>query len=166
MHHRLSKSQYVKGRRCPKRLWLYNYQRELAGTHSAFQKGILEQGQEVGQLARLLFDGGELIGEDHTQAEVAVAHTKRAIDTGQTILYEAAFTFQDVLIRADIIKKNSEDTWDIYEVKSGTNLEEPKKEYLLDLAVQKYVLQGAGLPIGKFHIGITDRAYSFSKLGR
>lgn len=159
MHRRLSKSQYVKGRRCPKRLWLYNHHRELATPPSPFQKGILEQGQEVGELARERFPGGELIDEDHTAPEEALAHTRRAIESGQTTLYEAAFVFENVLVRADILVKNAEDTWDLYEVKSGTNRDEPKKEYLLDLAVQKYVLQGAALPVGKTHLVRLNRHY-------
>ncbi|MBI4402904.1 MAG: hypothetical protein HY537_02010 [Deltaproteobacteria bacterium] len=68
---RLSKSQYLKGRRCLKRLWLYNYRRDLMESPSIFQEGILEQGKEVGELARSLFPGGELIHEDQTNPEEA-----------------------------------------------------------------------------------------------
>jgi hypothetical protein len=75
MSRRLSKSQYVKGRRCLKRLWLYNYQRDLAEPPSLFQEGILRQGKDVGELARTLFPGGELIDEDHTKSDSA---SKRA----------------------------------------------------------------------------------------
>jgi len=119
----------------------------------------MEQGQQVGELARQLFAGGELIHEDHTQAEEALAHTQRAIDAGAAVLYEAAFAFENVLIRADILRKNTDGEWDLYEVKSGTNREEPKKEYLLDLAVQKFVLQGAKIAVGKTHLVRMNRHY-------
>lgn len=56
------------------------------------------------------------------------------------ILYEAAFVYQDVLIRDDILKQNEDGSWDLLEVKSSTNRAKPKKEYILDLADQKYVL--------------------------
>lgn len=139
MPSRLSKSQYVKGRRCLKRLWLYNYERDLAEPPSPIQEGILEQGKEVGELARSLYPGGEFIDEDHTKPEKALTHTARAMQEG-LILYEAAFVYQDVLIRDDILKQNEDGSWDLLEVKSSTNRAKPKKEYILDLADQKYVL--------------------------
>lgn len=145
---RLSKSQYVRGRRCAKRLYLYYFHRDLMKPPSLFEDGILKQGTEVGELARTLFPHGELIHEGADQPLEALGHTARAIASGRTVLFEAAVEFEDILIRADILVKNDLGAWDLIEVKSSTNHGEPRREYILDLAIQKYVLQGSGLPVG------------------
>lgn len=44
MKHLLSKSQFLKGRHCLKRIWLYNYRRDLMQEQSAFQESIMRQG--------------------------------------------------------------------------------------------------------------------------
>lgn len=159
----LSKSQYVKGRKCLKRLWLYHFRRELESPKSAFQEGILEQGQEVGAAARTLFPDGVLIDEDHRNPEGAIASTQRAISEGKTVLFEAALRRDDVLIRADILRKNTDGTWDLLEVKSSTSRGKAKKEYLFDLAAQKYVMQGSGIPLGK--TCLVRLNHQFRKLG-
>lgn len=155
----LSKSQYVKGRKCVKRLWLFRHQRGLAGPPSLFHEGILEQGREVGELGRTLYPGGELIGEDYTQPDEALAHTARAMAAGKTALFEAAYVFDGVLIRADIMRKNADGSWDLLEIKSGTTRARPKKEYLFDLAIQKHVLLGAGVKLKRVLLVRLERSY-------
>lgn len=144
MKKRLSKSQYLKGRRCLKRVWLYNFRRDLMASPSDFQQTIFTQGHEVGRLAHQLFPGGELIHEDYRNPEGAVQHTQTALAEGKTILYEPAFLFDDVIVRVDILKKNQDVTWDLIEVKSATDI---KKENPYDCAIQKYVLTKLGIPL-------------------
>jgi hypothetical protein len=139
---RLSKSQYVKGRKCLKRVWLYNHQRQLADDPSEMQLLLFRQGNEVGQLAQQYFGGGHLIDEDYTNPEGAVEHTKRAMaDPGIKVLFEAAFIFDGVLVRVDALKKNPDGALDLIEVKSTNSV---KKEHKDDVAVQKYVLENSG----------------------
>ncbi|MFZ9595148.1 MAG: DUF2779 domain-containing protein [Bdellovibrionia bacterium] len=138
---RLSKSQYCKGRKCLKRVWLYNYRKDLMEPPSPIQEAIFTQGHEVGVLAQSLVPAGELIDEDHTDPEGALAHTEAAIKAGKTTLYEGAFLFEDILIRVDIISKNKDGRWELFEVKSTTSV---KKDHLYDAAIQKYVLNNLG----------------------
>lgn len=140
----ISKSQYLKGRHCLKRIWLYNYHRELMEDRSAFQEAILIQGIEVGNLAQSLFPGGVLISEDYRNLSGAIEHTKQAITNNAPAIFEATFVFENILIRVDILKKNNDGTYDLIEVKSSTSV---KKEHLPDCAVQLYVLQGLGFKI-------------------
>ena len=48
----LSKSQYSKGRKCLKKVWLYNFRKDLIQETSTFQESLISQGNEVGELAR------------------------------------------------------------------------------------------------------------------
>ena len=57
-------------------------------------------------------------------------------------LFEAAFKSNNAYARADILNPVGKDQWDIIEVKSST---EVKEINLHDLALQRFVYEGAGL---------------------
>lgn len=144
---RLSKSQYTRGLQCHKSLWLYRNRRDLIPAVGDGQQMIFDQGQVVGLLAHQRFPGGVLIAEDHTQSTEAVASTLAANKAGARAIYEAGAIHENVLVRADIIVRTKDKkAWDLIEVKSST---EVKDVYLHDVAVQRYVLKGAGFPIRK-----------------
>jgi hypothetical protein len=141
----LSKSRFMSGMQCHKRLYFELYEPELAEEPSAGQQAILDQGTEVGKLARGYFPGGEHIDEDHLSHDAAMAHTTRALaDPKVPAPYEAAFRHDEVRVRADILSRAPRGAFDLAEVKSSTRV---KDEYLWDLAIQVYVLRGAGLKL-------------------
>ena len=55
----------------------------------------------------------------------------------QITLFEAGFLYDDVLVLADVVHKNTDGSLDIYEVKSGNVLSETYKR---DAALQHYVI--------------------------
>ena len=55
---KISKSKFVAGAQCLKRLYFQVHQPELAAEPDASGSAIMEQGQEVGRLAHQLFPGG------------------------------------------------------------------------------------------------------------
>ena len=61
---RLSKSKFVSGVQCLKRLYLLVHRPELAGEADEGQEVRFEQGQEVGLLADAAFPGGVLVDSD------------------------------------------------------------------------------------------------------
>lgn len=58
MSTRISKSRFVAGCQCLKRLYLQVHEPELAAEPNAAAEAIIEQGREVGMLARQMFPGG------------------------------------------------------------------------------------------------------------
>lgn len=154
---RLSKSQYVRGLQCPKSLWLYRHRRDLIPEVAPSLQMIFDQGHAIGELAQTRFGGGRLIAEDHQHAPEAVEATKAAVQAGSKILYEAAALHDDVLIRADIIVRSPKaDAWDLIEVKGSTGV---KDVYLHDIAIQKYVLEGAGFRIRRTYLMHVNNGY-------
>lgn len=143
---RLSKSQYVRGLQCHKALWLYRKRKDLLPDVAAPLQMIFDQGHSVGVLAHQRFPGGLLIAEDHLHSAEAVAATDAAVAAGAVVLYEAGVIFENVLIRADVLVRNEDKSWDLIEVKSSTAV---KDVYLSDVAVQRFVLEGAGYKIRK-----------------
>ena len=142
----LSKSQYTRGLQCAKSLWLYRNAKDLASKADAFQESIMDAGTEFGVLAQKWMPGGVLIKAGHEDPEAALRETADAIAAGATAIYEGAFLWDDVLVRADIIAKSTYGNWSLFEVKSGTKVAE---EHIPDVAIQRYVLAGAGLNVSK-----------------
>jgi len=155
--YQLSKSQYCKGKKCQKALWLYRHKKNLADKPTPFQQNIFDQGTSVGQLATKYFEGGVEITEDYTQQEQALETTQKLLQTNPAALFEPAFVFENVLIRVDVLRNNNDGTWDLIEVKS-TNGVQPKA-HLDDIAIQKWVLEGCGLKINKSYLMHLNREY-------
>ena len=160
----LSKSRFLAGLQCPLRLWHQCYNRELASEISPAQQAIFDAGQQVGRLATRLYPGGVLIEEDHLQHSSAVQSTVAAMDNLEIpAIFEAAFVYDDVRIRVDILQRLGDGRWNLIEVKSATSI---KDVYLPDVAVQYSVLGGSGLGIrdaGVLHLN-KKYVYDGSKL--
>ncbi|MEW6544789.1 MAG: hypothetical protein AB1411_14420 [Nitrospirota bacterium] len=62
---RLSKSKFLSGLQCPKRLYLEIHHPDLAAEPDEQTRAILERGTGIGALARARFPGGVLVEADH-----------------------------------------------------------------------------------------------------
>ena len=71
---------------------------------SDMQKAIFKRGTDVGKLAQQLFPDG-VDASPRTQFEYvkAVKLTKELLEIKQKVIYEASFSFSDVLSVADIV---------------------------------------------------------------
>jgi hypothetical protein len=58
---RLSKSRFVAGVQCLRRLYLLVHQPQLAAEAGSRAEAIMAQGQDVGEVARKAFPGGVLV---------------------------------------------------------------------------------------------------------
>lgn len=151
----LSKSLFMRGLQCPKSLYLHKYHPELKDELSDAQQAIFRQGDEVGQYARQLFPGGVEIPYDGMTISEQLAMTSAEIAKGTATLYEAAFSYQDVFVKVDILHKGA-NGWELYEVKSSTDVEEV---HINDAALQFVVLNGIGLNIVKTAIVHINNQY-------
>ena len=141
----LSKSRYISGSQCHLRLWFDTYQRDFAPVVDEVSQFIFDTGHEVGQLACTRYPGGRLIAHDYRHFDEAVEETRRLIgDDRVPALFEAAFEHEGVAVRVDVLERLPEGGWRLVEVKSTTRV---KEVFLLDTAVQLWVLRGAGLDV-------------------
>ena len=145
---RLSKSKYISGLQCLKRVYLEVHRPELATPPDLSTQAILDMGTEIGELARRRFPGGVLVAAGHRQREAALAKTAELIrDPAVPAIFEGAFIHAGVLVRVDVLERISSPAadppcWRLIEVKSSTKI---KDVHLDDLAVQSHVLLGTGL---------------------
>jgi len=155
----LSKSRFISGLQCHKRLYLECYERDLADEITEQQQAIFDSGTDVGVLARSLYPGGELILEDHFDHEGAVATTQGHLAKPVVPpLYEAAFLRHGVRIRADILAPAGQRQFDLIEVKSTSKV---KDEHINDVAIQLYVLRDSGIPIRRACLCHLDTSYLY-----
>src|ERR1043166_3363273 len=151
MEHRISKSSYLSGMQCSKRLWCERLQPELVSPPTADQRQRLDQGHEVGELAQRLFPTGLLI-EGELEFESHLRKSREALQL-RIPLFEPALAIEGAYARADILNPVGNRGWELIEVKSSSNVWEDKNKtkfkqvYLNDIAFQLYVLQQAGIEI-------------------
>jgi len=113
----------------------------------------------VGLLAQQRFPGGALLDEDYLHHKEAVEHTKKLIaDKSIPALFEAAFTFEGIYIRVDILERLPRNRWRMIEVKSSTGV---KDYHLPDVAIQKYVLEQLGLTVSHPGLMHLNRDYVY-----
>lgn len=155
----LSKSKFMAGLQCVKRLYQLCYGYEPLGKPNEGMEAILAQGQEVGILARQAFPSGVLIDDDHVHHREAEIKTQRLLKDGKVpAIFEAAFNFENVRIRVDILRRSPGGRWRIIEVKSTS---ETKDEHVPDLAIQAYVLKSCGIKVSSTCLMHLDRGYVF-----
>jgi hypothetical protein len=151
----LTKSRYMAGLQCPRRLWLrvhepLPYEEPALGTP-------LDIGQEIGRKAHLLFPGGvEVTEEPWEHAQAVVRTTALMADVSVPAIFEAAFEYDGIRIRVDVLERLSSGAWGLREVKSSSGL---KKHYIDDIALQVYVLRGAGVALPSIELLHVNTGY-------
>ena len=152
----LSKSKFILAQQCYKSFWLEfnNYKKTNVIDESA--KDRLNAGNDVGEEAKNLFPNGIDIEYHKADYQKMCELTSKAIDSGKTTIYEASFLEKGVFIRVDIMNKTSKG-WDVYEVKSSSNLRSYHKE---DASLQWYVLQAVkGLKLNDAYVVTLNNKY-------
>lgn len=151
----LTKSRYIAGLQCPRRLWLLV--NDPPGYDDPPDGSPAEIGQEIGRKAHLLFPGGVLIDQEPWQHAEAMARTVALMgDPSVPAIFEAAFEHEDVRIRADVLERLPSGAWGLREVKSSSGV---KDHYLDDLAVQAFVLKGANIRLSSVQLIHVDTDY-------
>ena len=153
---RISKSKFIAGCQCLKRLYFQVHQPELAARPDAADFTIIEQGHEVGMLARRMFPGG--VEVDGTAGlDQAIRSTKELIANSEVpAIFEGAFEHGDVIIKTDILQRRNENHWRLVEVKSTADL---KNHHLDDVAIQSHVLSVSGLKLASVWLAHINREY-------
>jgi hypothetical protein len=154
--HILSKSTFMYGCQCPKRLHLHKYRPELKNPIDERVQYVKDSGSAVGLLAQQLFPGGvDVSPRDAYSYQESVVKTQELIAQGVATIYEAAFQYEGVLCALDILVKQG-DAWHAYEVKGAGGV---KDQYLEDAALQYYVMTHSGITLSDISIVHLNKGY-------
>ena len=157
MNKPLTKSRFKTALECPNKLF-FTSKTEYANNKSEdpFLQALASGGFQVEELARLHYPNGIFINTENYEYDKAFQLTQEALLLDEVVIYEAAFQYDCLFIRTDIIVKrgnsiklievkaksfnpNDENTF----IGSRGGLVSSWKPYLFDLAFQKYVAQKA-----------------------
>jgi predicted RecB family nuclease len=155
---RISKSKFMAGRQCLKRLYFQVHQPELAAEPDAASNAVVEQGREVGLLARQMFPGGVEVrsegGLDH-----AIRATRELVGNRDVpAIFEGTFEHNGVLVRVDVLHRCKDERWRLIEVKSTT---EVKDHHLEDVAIQHRVVSHSGVDLASSCLAHVNRDYVY-----
>jgi len=142
----LSKSLYMSGRQCPKRLWLELHRNELIIEPNIEQQFLFDEGKTVGIFAREWRGNGALIDINYKNINQAFENTQIAISNNEKRIYEAGFCKGPYRAFLDIIEKLDDGTWRAIEVKSSSTA---KEVHIPDLAFQVWLMQENGLIVSE-----------------
>lgn len=151
----LTKSRYKQALECPNKLF-YTNKPHYTNTkqEDSFLASLAQGGFQVEELARLEYSDGILIDGNSGDYDQLVNQTNEWLKRDNIVLFEAAFRWQNLFVRCDIIVKRG-DTIQLIEVKAKSsdphdeyefigkrgNIVSSWKPYLYDVAFQRYVVQ-------------------------
>ena len=142
------------GLQCPKRLYLEVHRPELLNFSEQAERASAI-GHEVGEAARTLYPGGTLI-EHQDDLKLALDETRRLLEaTDSTTLFEPTSQHGRTLVRSDIFSRDRQ-IHHLVEVKASASL---KPHYVNDVAIQSWVIQGAGYPLKTAHLAHIDTSF-------
>jgi hypothetical protein len=152
---KISKSKFMAGVQCSKRLYLEVHYPELA---EEVDDGRMQQGWEVGLLAQQMFPGGVNVAADYKHLSDAIRDTRELVANREVpVIFEAAFEHNGVLVRTDVLRRNAAG-FHLTEVKSSTKI---KPEHTDDVSIQKYVMGGCGLQVKETNVMYLSRDYVY-----
>jgi hypothetical protein len=153
----ITKSKYIAGVQCLKRLYLGVYSPELAVRPDESSQSIIEQGQQVGLLARQMFPGGVAAGG--RDREDTIRATRELIENPEIpAMFEGAFEHDDVFVRVDVLQRRRDQRWRLLEVKSTTDV---RDDHLADVAIQHRVVTGSGVDLAASCLAHVNRDYVY-----
>jgi predicted RecB family nuclease len=156
---RISKSKFVAGVQCVKRLYWQVHEPELAAEPDAGDQAIMQQGHEVGMLARQLFPGGVEVVSDGGLDQAIRATRELVANPEVPAIFEGTFENGGVLVRVDVLQRRRDHhRWRLIEVKSTTSL---KEEHLDDVGIQSRVVSRSGLDLASVNLAHLNRDYVF-----
>lgn len=151
----LSKSKFVAGVQCLKRLYLLVHEPDLAAQPDESDQSIIEQGRQVGLLAQQMFPGGVTV--EAKDRDEAIRATRELIaNQGVPAVFKAAFEHQNVFVRVDILHRRRDKRWRLIEVKSTTDV---RDHHVDDIAIQHRVVSRSGINLAASCLAHVNREY-------
>jgi len=138
MIYRLTKSKYIFGLQCEKALYLDVYKPQLAffppETLNRFRKG-----REFESKIKALFPNAidlsqQLRGSIQKYPELT---QQILMQSGEANIYEAGFVYNEVLLLADVVHKDTDGNISVYEIKNSLTV---KDVFRNDVGIQHYVI--------------------------
>lgn len=154
----LSKSDYMLFLRHPAWLWLKKHDKSKLPAIDESLQTLFDDGKLFETYADQLFPDAVRVGfsfKDNNYSTMPL-RTRQTIEAGTETVLQGRFESGKITCIIDVLQKVSENEYDLYEIKSST---EVKDEHILDLAFQTIVLEESGLNIRKLFVIHVNNEY-------
>ncbi len=163
----ITKNIFLKSSDCMRMAYMMLRDREdsIREELNEFEEHIIDQGREIGEMARELFPGGVMVEEKDGAA--AAARTKSLMKNPSVgVIFEAAFVKDGFIARPDIIRRTESVAWEMIEVKSGvydtcdkkSGVDKVKK-HSPDAAYTLMLMNACGVEVSRVTLKLVSRAY-------
>lgn len=153
----ISKSRFVSGIQCSKKLYFDIFRKDLKPIISQQQELLFSTGHEIGELAQRVFpDGKDASPINYYDFSKSIQDTNDWINSGFKTIYEAAFSSNNVLAALDILHHTENERWAI-EVKSSSGV---KEYHINDASLQYWVMDKSGFKPDKFFLMHINTTYT------
>ena len=143
----VSKTDFIRALQCEKMLWLDAHAPEFKIIPPEVQ-ARLDQGNEFGDQAMGIFgpfiETTTLREDGRLHFSEMIKKTQLLLEKGEPVVCEAAFSWYGNFCAVDILKKEGT-RYAIYEVKNTFSV---RKEFILDLGFQRFLLRKSGVRVG------------------
>lgn len=117
----------------------------------------MQQGHDVGMLARTLFPGGVEVCE--RSLDQAIRTTRELVANPEIpAIFEGAFEHGGVLVKVDILHRRRDGRWRLIEVKSTSDV---KDHHIEDVGIQYRVVTRCGVDLATACLGHINRNYIY-----
>lgn len=146
----LSKTEYLMFLKHPAWLWLKKHDKAKLPVVDDNLQAIFDTGHMFEKYAEQLFPGIVTVGfSSFDEYSSMPVRTQSVLDQGAKVISQGRFESGNITCICDVLVKISEDTFDLYEIKSSTKV---KPEHEFDLAFQTVVLEACGYRINKIAV--------------
>ena len=154
----LTKSRFMAGRQCAKRLWFEVHQPLPEPLPDSMP---FTHGRDVDRVVQHLHPG--IVIERSPGMPEAIARTSQVLARGAaTVLYQPAFRHGDLAVIADVLRRRAHSRFELVEIKAST---EVKPEHIPDAGFQALVLRRAGVPVEHVLLGHVNREFVLATAG-
>ncbi len=153
----LSKSEYLMFLKHPAWLWLKKYDKGKLPKIDDNTQAIFDTGHLFEKYAEQLFPEIITVGfSSFDEYSSMITRTQVALNQGANVISQGRFQSGNITCICDVLVKISDNTFDLYEIKSSTKA---KPEHEFDLAFQMIVLEACGFNINKIAIIHVNQDY-------
>jgi hypothetical protein len=141
----LTKSKFLIGLKCPRCFW--KAMKETMRSEPSLQKDqFIKQEIQIGELAKRLFKNAIDLGGKELESNIKATEDCLFLNN---VIFQAGFKVDSLYSRIDILVPNSDESYDIVEVKNSTKV---KDQHISDVAFQKCVCEKAGVSISQCYV--------------
>lgn len=153
----IAKSDWLTALACPAMAW--HGLRTDAAPPTEAERFRMQQGQEIGALARKLYADGFMIPP--AKGSTAAEETQQYFaDESKTTFFEATLSAGPLVAKADIIRRQDR-AWHVLEVKSRFSDDAASQDLIEDLAYTVMVFRRAGLAISRASLVLLSRDFRY-----